>query len=188
MITKIQNNDAVSNKCHFNMGKRKNKVAFVFSCPGQYEEKEQKPTVGQTGKNLDTLLVYLQKQNNIIFQYRDRYSYRITNSWDKVEFKSRTGRTEATKKEINTKENIERVKKELDGIDIVIFFGKNAQRIVDLLNFNGMILRTRHLSFQSLNQIEQDINGSVLMKGETKNTEKRLEVVAEDILSQLDKI
>ena len=186
MTTTIQGDFLLTNKCHFNMGKTKNKVAFVFSCPGQDEEKAQKPTAGQTGKNLDALLVYLHKQNSTIFRYTDRYSYRITNSWDRVEFRSRTGRTEATQKEISTKENIKRVKKELDGMDIVIFFGKKAQRIKKLIDFSGVILAIRHLSFQSLNQITKDRNGNKLINKVKNNTEKRLEVLGDEILGLID--
>jgi len=99
MTKNIQEKHSLINACHLNIGNKKNKVAFVFSCPGQSEEKAQKPAAGQTGKNLDALLVYLNKKNSTIFRDTDRYEYRITNAWDKVEFKSRTGRTEATKKE-----------------------------------------------------------------------------------------
>lgn len=188
MKNNIQDSYSLINTCHFNMGKKKNKVAFVFSCPGQNEEKAQKPVAGQSGKNLDTLLVYLNKKNSTIFRYTDRYSYRITNAWDTVEFVSRTGRTEATKKEISTKENISRVKKELDGMDIVIFFGEKAQRIKNLIDFSGIILTIRHLSPKSINQIEQDIEGVNLVKGQSVNTQKLIEVVAQKILIQLDKI
>jgi len=188
MTTTIQGDFLLTNKCHFNMGKTKNKVAFVFSCPGQDEEKAQKPTAGQTGKNLDALLVYLHRQNSTIFKYTDRYSYRITNAWDKVEFESRTGRTEATKREISAEENLSRVNKELDGMNIVVFFGKKAQRIKKLIDFSGIILTTRHLSFQSLNQITKDRNGITLINKAKNNTEKRLEVLGDEILGQLDKI
>ena len=188
MTKNIQEKHSLINACHLNIGNKKNKVAFVFSCPGQSEEKAQKPAAGQTGKNLDALLVYLNKKNSTIFRDTDRYEYRITNAWDKVEFKSRTGRTEATKKEISTEENISRMKRELNGMDIVIFFGEKAQRIKNLIDFSGIILTTQHLSFQSLNQIKKDKNGIKLMNKEKKNTEKRLEVVAEEVLCQLDKI
>lgn len=39
----------------FNKGKN-NKIAFVFSCPGQEEEKENKPVAGGTGDNLEEIL------------------------------------------------------------------------------------------------------------------------------------
>ena len=188
MIKNIQEKHSLTNTCHLNIGCTENKVAFVFSCPGQDEEIAQKPVAGQTGKNLDALLVYLNRKNSTIFKYANRYAYRITNAWNTVEFKSRTDRTEATLKEISTPMNISRVNDELKGIDIVIFFGIKAQRIESMVDFNGTVLRTRHLSLQSLNQIRKDKNGISLKNKDKGNTEKRLEVLAEEILSQLDNI
>ena len=188
MKNNIQDSYSLINTCHFNMGKKKNKVAFVFSCPGQNEEKAQKPVAGQTGKNLDALLVYLNKKNSTIFRDTDRYEYRITNAWDKVEFESRTGRSEATQKEIKEEENLLRIENELKGMNTLILFGDRAQYIESLLNFTGKIIESRHLSLQSINQIEEDIHGTHLLKAQKGNTEKRLVVVTQDILAQLDKI
>lgn len=56
------------------------------------------------------------------------------------------------------------------------------------INFDGTIIKIRHLSFQSINQIEKDKHGTNLVKGQKGNTERRLEVVAQEILTQLDKI
>ena len=38
------------NSIHMNVGKEGNKVAFVFSCPGQLEESLKRPVDGQIGK------------------------------------------------------------------------------------------------------------------------------------------
>ena len=178
MTKNIQEKHSLINACHLNIGNKKNKVAFVFSCPGQSEEKAQKPVTGQTGKNLDALLVYLNKKNSTIFRDTDRYAYRITNAWDKVEFESRTGRTEARTKEIVDAKNVSRVKRELDGMDVVIFFGKKAQRIERLIDFSGIVLTVRHLSLQSINRMTESKEG----------IEKKLELLGNEILVQLDNI
>jgi hypothetical protein len=115
------------NSTHLNIGKKDNEVAFLFSCPGQMEEDLKKPVACQTGVNLNILLSFLNSKQANVFKYINRYEYRITNSWNQVEFKERTNRTEATLKEIKDKDNIERIKKELVGINVLILFGEKAQ-------------------------------------------------------------
>lgn len=51
-------------------GKDIAKVAFVFICPGQEEEREGKPVAGQTGKNLEILLSFLNKSLPMYFLVR----------------------------------------------------------------------------------------------------------------------
>ena len=179
--------DNLTNSTHLNIGKEDSNVVFLFSCPGQMEEDLKKPVACQTGINLNMLLKILNEQNKDIFPYTNRYDYRITNTWDKVEYQAKTGRTEATLKDIKESQNLERLEQELKDKKTLILFGKNAKNIKNLLNFNGIIIESRHLSFQSINQINKDIHGTVLQKKQEGNTEKRLVVIANSILEQYNK-
>lgn len=138
---------------HYNQGKTK-KLALVFSCPGQEEDKLGKPTAGQTGDNLDVFLKELFNKNSV-----NRYDYRITNAFDKVFYESKDGRTEATTQEIISIENLERLYSEISDIeDIIIAFGKKAKMALDdvsrQFNLKAKIVETKHLGLQSLNRME----------------------------------
>lgn len=138
---------------HYNHGKSK-KIAFVFSCPGQEEDKLGKPTAGQTGDNLDVFLKELFNKNSI-----NRYDFRITNAFDKVFYESKDGRTEATTQEIISLENLERLYDEISDIEnVIIAFGKKAKMALDEVsrkfNLKAKIVETKHLGLQSLNTME----------------------------------
>ena len=177
----------MDNNNYFNEGKNNN-VAFVFSAPGQKEEKNSKPISGQTGENLETILSIL-KKNGIkeFLSYENRYDFRITNSFTDILFLSKNNRTEATIKEIRKPQNIKRLKNELKDISkYIFFFGLKPQAIAYLLSdLNARFIFSPHLGFQSINQIECDVNGNLLIPKDNQNTEKRLQVVANYILKQI---
>lgn len=185
---KLDNKKSImSNSNYFNEGKN-NSVAFVFSAPGQKEEKNNKPISGQTGKNLETILKILKKSNIEEFSsYKNRYDFRITNSFTDVLFLSKNNRTEATIKEIKEPKNIERLRSEL--IDItkyIFFFGLKPQSIAYLLSdLKARFIFAPHLGFQSINQIDRDVENILLIPKDNQNTEKRLKVVANYILKQI---
>jgi len=177
----------MKNSTHLNIGFDKNTVAFLFSCPGQEEEKNNKPVSGKTGNNLDILLKYLIIQGKNYFPYKNRYNYRITNAWNKVEYKNKTNRTEATITEIMQEKNLTRIQSELKNMKILILFGKKAQKIINFINFNGIAIKSKHLSMQGIAHIKTDIHGTILKKRAKGNTEKRIEVIASDILKHITK-
>ncbi len=174
-----------------NEGKREIKTAFIFSCPGQEELKSGKLVNGQTGKNLDMMLTILHKKFPEIFPSTDRYDYRITNSSEQVHYKAYDNRTEPKTAEINTPENLERLKKDIEGYQYVITFGRcaslAAEYAVKAYNMNETkFLYSRHLSFLSLNStIKTDIDGNPIAKGSKDSTYKRLEAAAKKITDQL---
>lgn len=172
-----------------NEGKSYIRTAFIFSCPGQEEEKSGKLVNGQTGKNLNGVLAYLKRSRPDLFPSVDRYDYRITNSSESVHYKAYDGRTEPSAAEIRDPENLNRLAEDIYGYDTVITFGKSADLAASLLKdrFPGTsFLYSRHLSFLSLNSgIKNDINGDPIIRGSSDSTQKRLEVAADDILKQL---
>ncbi len=178
------------NKTHYQYGTQ-TKIAIIFSAPGKKEEDAKKPAAGQTGINLENLLEILANKNEIFSDIK-KDNLRITNAWDKVEYMEKTERTEADFNEILQKDNLDRLAKEIKDIKKIIFCsGERAEIAILALKYaekidkNIKIIKIMHLGLQGLNQIKCDENGKVIKAGETGNTEKRLKVVANDILEQL---
>ncbi len=167
------------------------KTAFLFSCPGQEEMKSGRLVNGQTGKNLDRLLCFLHEQRPDLFPETNRYAYRITNSSEQVHFKAHDGRTEPSEKEIALPENLSRLKEDLRGFELVITFGRCASFAAQRLSDDKTaplprFISCRHLSFLSLNSsIKTDVHGSPILRNDPQATDKRLMVVAGQVLSQL---
>ena len=111
-----------------------NKGAIILSCPGQEEQKFNKPAAGSTGDNYNEISKYLIEDFHIDgFQ---RGNVTITNSWHKVEYtgKGGTGRSEATLNDIFEQNNLDRLADELKDItDFIMCCGVNAKAVVEYL-------------------------------------------------------
>jgi len=188
-------------KAHFQLGRRTD-AAYVFSAPGQKEENATCPVSGTTGQHLDQLIEILATKG---LSLPPRQHARITNAWDGVEFKGRTGRTKAGDNQILNKLNLARLAAELADISqCVICFGKKAKLAVDMIKDRLQpgceVIYAQHLSPQSINRIKQDLAGQPILNvkqsirtGDQRppdeigrdNTRRRLEVVAAEILGSL---
>ncbi len=186
--------------CHLQKG-RKNRVAFVFSCPGRHEEADNRPAAKTTGKNLDKLLKKLSERLNQSDLLRENIT--ITNSWNKVEYKLLTHRTEATDKEIFSQGNISRLNDELRNIThFVVCCGDKATSVIDkcTLKNNVKVLSTVHLGTRGLNKISNDLYGQKIINAESQmvsgdmrskkviqenNTSRRLDRICDDLVRQL---
>lgn len=172
-----------------NMGEEDNIVAFVFSCPGQEELKNGKVLSGKTGQNLDCLLSVLTKKRKDIFPSDRKEKYLLTNSSQHVYYKGYKGsnRTEAYKLDLDSQENKNRLKEELENKKIIICFGKKAKYVVGKIDLTETIINVSHLGQKSLNRIKVDIGNNKIKHGDQKGTNKRLEVIAEEIIKGLKK-
>lgn len=174
----------INQRTHYNRGKF-NKIALVFSCPGKKEEEAKKPVAGCTGKYLDLFLKKFLEISDDLDKNFNRYNYRITNSYDKVLYKSKDGRTEPNIKEICEERNIKRLFDEIKDTDIVIAFGRKAQRALDEImkkyqdNVNIKVIKTRHLSLQFLNRMKINGNGSITI-------EDKIDYLVMDAIKQLN--
>src|SRR5690606_35035215 len=171
----------------YNKG-RINRIAFVFSCPGQEELKSGKLVYGKTGYNLELLLQELKKRDFITEKFENRYDFTITNSHNEVHYKALNNRTEPLNPKTKEEDNLQRLLKELKETEIIICFGKKSKyalhQIKDKLNEKSNILYSRHLGLMSLNQIKDDIQGKPLENGNKENTIKRIEVIAQNLTEQ----
>lgn len=199
----------MKNSVHYEAGS-KNEIAVVLSCPGREEELAcpQGPAKGQTGKNLETLLEILTRD----YEYSGftRSEICVTNAWDKVEYKKKTGKSEAKLHEILSNKNLDRLAKEVGVIEkLIICCGVNAKAAIlslskdKKINSNAKIVFLDHLGNQSLNSsIKFALDGSKIKSysnsvkkpaGETRSLKKignenrilRLQVVAKRLNEQI---
>ncbi|WP_028301536.1 hypothetical protein [Oceanospirillum beijerinckii] len=186
--------------CHLQVGKKK-EVAFVFSCPGRYEEIEGGPAAKVTGKNLSSLLAKLRNSlnNNNLF----RKNITITNAWSRVEYKKKTGRSEADISEITSDSNVCRLRSELAGVsDLIVCCGDKAKVAVEACNLpEGVkIAFIKHLGTRGLNSIKTDADGADIISADilkkqgdrrskrriqNDNTSRRIDVVCQSITNQI---
>lgn len=191
-------------QCAYYSEGKTNKITLVFSCPGKIEEDKKKPVAGQTGNNLDNLLNSLEDRflkevldKTIFSKWKEfneehkRYFFRITNTTEKPLYYARDKKTEEKhKSEIDL--NLERLKSQVENAEWIICFGKNAEYAIEekllkenRLNKNVKILKCLHLTMKNLNfQILKDIKGNELIKGSKGNTDKRIQVVAQELIDQ----
>ena len=173
------------------------KICFIFSCPGREELIQNKVCSGETGENLDELLKILGSKNGLLFPSSNRYDYDILNASNKVHFYALDKKTEANKSEIN--DDFQRISGYIEknkNLLYIILFGKKAQilqKFIELCITSKKpkihIISAPHLGYQSLNQIGIDIENKEINEDNYPSaevrTQKRLEVVAKDILIEI---
>lgn len=128
-------------------------VCFVFSAPGKEEYAAGRPVAGDTGKNLDSALRYLNCVAPEIFASPDRYAYRITNAFSKpLAIGLGHKRTEASKHDILAPANIARVRKETVNCSLLVLCGKKAQLLSSVLaNRHTRVVHAYHVGNKALN-------------------------------------
>ena len=190
---------------HHHAGKE-TKVAFVFSCPGRYEKEAGHPAAKATGTNLQKLLLKLTKSFARVDLTRENIT--ITNAWSRVEYTDLTKRSEATDEEIRTPENIHRLVNELVHVtEFIVFCGVKAkiasEEMVksDLLLNKPQCIFLEHLGTRGLLSISKDMDGNRIISAkdqisagrkapkrniQSENTEKRMEVIADSLVGQLN--
>lgn len=179
------------NTVHLETG-TENKITLVLSCPGACEELKGIPASGKSGENLNKILNKLNRLTKTTDWCRNKVT--ITNAWDKVEHVCKTNRSEATNYEIKSATNIKRLHDEVKHTErYIICFGKKARLAIEKMIESHFkegidkptIIYARHPGMQSLNQIETDVQGKEILRGQQNATELRLEVIASSIFSQL---
>jgi hypothetical protein len=186
---------------HLQVGKEK-KVAVVFSCPGRREELAGYPAARHTGRNLELLLSLLARELN-----RDdlsRGNITISNAWPRVEYRAKTGRSEATLKEVESADNVKRLQHELEEVtDFVIFCGARAKAAARHLQLGHKprLVFIRHPGLRGLSLMATDLRGERILAAElqlsrgsneakrsiqAENTRRRLAVLVDSILKQLE--
>jgi hypothetical protein len=166
-------------------------VGFVFSVPGTHEANEGKPLFDASGKNLDQALsAHLTRSLPGIFPSADRYDYRITNAYHAPMSKARGDKvTEAAAAKILAPENIARVIRELEGVDLVLLCGKKAQLLALALADRPLVL-TSHTSFSGLNSRwhNDELGGDWSNRSSSDRTAERLRLWSDDVKAEISKV
>lgn len=177
---------------------QKSKVCFIFSCPGREELLQNKVCSGETGENLNELLEILYGRKPKVFHSTNRYEYDILNASNKVHFYALDKKTEANKSEIE--KCFQRISGYIENnknLSYIILFGKKAQNLREFIEPcitskkpKIHIIHAPHLGYQSLNQIDEDIEGDKICDEKYSESEKRtnarLQVVANEIIDQIE--
>ena len=189
---------SVQNAVHLECG-RSNDVAFVFSCPGrkEYEARPQGPAKGDTGTNLNDLLGIMRKKYagtvmKITAPKRfSRDEIWITNAWSEVEYKTKTGRSEAKEEEILHPDNLDRLYRDLSRIErAIICCGRRAGAAVrELRRRNRIEISVGLFCIPHLGN--RSLNTSIRLEATEGDTScemrtRRLEIVAERLHEQID--
>ena len=153
---------------------KRTQVCFVFSCPGRAELIAGMPCQGATGDNLNILLKLLNEKLPDLFTSPNKEDYDILNATNVVHFYALDGKSEGTVKEIkDSSSKINDYLKINSNFKFAIICGEKAKKLKDL--FNGKFIETKHLGFQSINQIEVDDDVD-------DRTTARLQKLADDIV------
>lgn len=172
-----------------NVVNKNSQICFVFSCPGREELIKNAPCQGVTGDNLGALLKILNKKKKNLFESSDKTNYDILNATTTVHFKRLDDKTEGTKQEISEgRREIEKYVAENKNLKYAILFGCKAESLTDVFGEKAIV--SRHLGYQSINQIDRDENGEVISSDTIADpkdrTTKRLNIVAAEILKKIE--
>jgi uracil-DNA glycosylase len=172
---------------HYCAGVSGNRVAFMLSVPGKEEAENGWPVWGDTGDNLERVLISLNNEFSHLFPYagetgtlRARYHYRITNAVKKVYPNTDSEETEPPLAEVYNPVNTKRLLRNLRNIDFVVCLGDTAIKAYRHLlrhRVASLMIPGRHPGLQSLNQITLDDEGDT---PEGRRL-KRIEIAAQEI-------
>lgn len=156
------------------------RVAFVFSCPGQKEQLANQVCYGATGESLQHLITYCHTMRPDVFASPLKSDYTITNASDRVHYAALTHDTEASYEEIGLSENLDRLRHDLTGVDLVICMGDRASYAVYNAGVSANIVKGEHLSAMHLNRV---YNSAAATSSERRVD--RITQVADKILAQI---
>lgn len=149
IIKEIQTRGVVS--C--NKGNEKNKVAFIFACPGKCEEYNSQVLAGETGDNLNLVLTELNIKCKKLFPTNNRYYYFLTNASERVyyegyKFGSYTNdRATPYKIDIQQQSNVSRLKNELEPYEYLICFGGDAKIVINHIKKNNEDFKKKTIAY-----------------------------------------
>ena len=168
------------------------KVCFVLLCPGQEELIAGAPCQGKTGQNLNELLEILNEKKGDIFLHKEKKEYTIINATTVVHIEAFDGDKPAIKEEIkNEAEEIREFIRENENIEYAILCGEDAQGLENVFNDKNITtIKTRHLGFKGINQIDKDKEGKEINEANypkaEERTKARLNAIANDIIKQIE--
>lgn len=163
------------------------RVAFLFSAPGRLEEAKGAPVAGVTGANLDAALAWLHGVEPARFPSGSRYDYRVTNAFAEVLYEGKHGRTEASRAEVLAPANVERVRRELAGVEAVVLCGGKACLLRPALEEAGLaVVEACHCGNRGLVGRYRSAHPELSALGSSKaRSRRRAELWGADVLAAL---
>lgn len=140
------------------------------------------------------MILELQADKNLVnyFKYNCRYKYRIINLCETVYYKESKNGNKPDKLKIEFKENIKRLQEVIKDMKLIIVFNLEYKGIFQkevLLEDKAVknIIYTRHLSSQSINQIDEDVDNIKIVSNSEGNLKRRIKVIVKEIIEQFNR-
>ncbi|MEG8049018.1 hypothetical protein QP178_03620 [Sphingomonas aurantiaca] len=127
-------------------------TALILAAPGRVELAESRPAAGQTGRNLDRILVHLHRWRPDVFPSQSRLDYVIVNSVSTVLYRAKNGRGMPTDAEVRDMANVGRLRLLLPSdLRHLVAFSDPAATAVGLVG-REPVFRAPHPGLQLINR------------------------------------
>lgn len=143
---------SVATTAAYHHGSVGTRVAYLLSAPGRHEQAAGAPLSGKTGRNVESVTVFLNQARPSDFPATTRTQVRLLQSDEKVHYKSLDGRSEGKSAENLSAPNKARIRNQLTGIDTVVAFGAKANEVIREVGFEGKVISAPHPSMQNMNR------------------------------------
>ena len=124
------------------------RTAFVLAVPGSEERDAERPAAGDTGDNLDRILIHLNAHSPDAFPSTHRYDYRIANAFESVMF-GHDSMPDVT--DVREPGNLARLAEQLDGIETIVALSEPAVEAVTAAGFHPAYRHAVHPGMRGLN-------------------------------------
>jgi hypothetical protein len=153
------------------------RTAFVLAVPGSKERDATRPAAGDTGDNLDRILVHLHRHDPAAFPSTGRYDYRIVNAWETIMFgtDSMPDLTDVCKSD-----NVARLAEQLAGIATIVALSVPAIAGVEGASIYPTYRHTVHPSMRGLNNYYSGLGND--REGRQRRVEERCQRYADEVI------
>lgn len=154
------------------------RTAFVLAVPGSKEQDAQCPAAGDTGNNLDRVLLHLHRHDPAAFPSTHRYYYRIANAWETIMFgdDSIPDLTEVCKPD-----NVARLAEQLEGIATIVALSASAIAGVEGASIHPTYSHPVHPGMRGLNNYYRGLGND--KEGRQRRVEERCQRYTEEVIA-----
>lgn len=153
-------------------------TAFVLAVPGSKERDAQRPAAGDTGENLNRILIHLQRHDPAAFPSLDRYDYRIVNSMELVMCGDKSMPDLA---DVCDPSNVARLAEQLEGFVIVVALSVPAIEGVKEAGIQRTYSHPVHPGMRGINNLYPGLGRDA--QSRQKRVEERCRRYAEELIA-----
>ena len=154
------------------------RTAFVLAVPGSKERDAERPAAGDTGDNLNRILVHLHRHDPIAFPSTDRYNYRIVNSLETVMFGDDSM---PDLSDVCKANNVARVAEQLEGVTTIVALSAPAIAIVKEVGIIPTYSHSVHPGMRGLNNYYPGLGRDA--KSRQRRVEERCRRYADEVIA-----